>query len=58
MSRRARGDDDAVARWVAAVNAAGRELDELAAAIHPSAWKDELEPGRERWKKLAHGGPQ
>lgn len=45
--------DDAVARWVAKVNRAGREMDELAASLHPGAWPEALAPHREAFRKLA-----
>lgn len=41
-----------IERWVARVNRAGAEMDETAAAMHPSAWPEALEPHREAFKKL------
>lgn len=42
----------AIDRWVARVNKSAREMDETAASLHPSAWREALKPQREAFKKL------
>lgn len=49
--------EDATARWVRRLNAAGRELDATAASMHPSARPEAMKGQREAWKRLAKGGP-
>ncbi len=40
-------------KWVAGLNRLGREMDEAATTMHPSAWHEQLAPDREKWLKLA-----
>lgn len=49
---------DAIDAWVRRVNLAARNLDELAASMHPSAWAEALHEDTERFKRLAVAGPQ
>jgi len=51
-------DPDPVARWVARLNKLGREMGDIAASMHPSAWREQLAPYRERYRKLAGAGPK
>jgi len=39
--------------WVHRLNALGADLDDMAAAMHPSAWHDALAQESEKWRKLA-----
>ena len=39
--------------WIRRLNALGREMDEIAASLHPSAWHEVLAPYRARWRELA-----
>lgn len=55
MKKRERDQTDA---WVHRVNRAARELDEAAASMHPSAWRDELEEQRQKYKKACGGRPK
>ena len=50
--------EDPVDRWVRELNAAGRELDEAAASMHPSRWHEDLRGIRDRWSRLARRGPR
>lgn len=43
--------------WVRKLNKLGREIDEWAASIHPSAWDEELKAEMEKWRKLAKYQP-
>ena len=45
-------------RWVAKVNAAGRELDARARSMHPDARSEAMASERAAFKKLAGGGPR
>ncbi len=38
--------------WVQRLNALGREMDEIAVSLHPSAWHEALAPYRVRWREL------
>lgn len=58
MRRERRVQEGAVERWVRQLNRLGRELDEQAAAIHPSAWHEQLADLRDRWLRLAARGPR
>ncbi len=42
-----------VEKWVSRINRLAREIDELAATIHPSAWPEALRELNEKWKKEA-----
>lgn len=55
VKKRERDQTDA---WVHRVNRAARELDEAAASMHPSAWRDELEEQRQKYKKACGGRPK
>jgi hypothetical protein len=39
--------------WVRRVNELAREIDEIAASIHPSAWRETLEPEFRKFERLA-----
>lgn len=39
--------------WVRRLNALGREMDDLAASLHPSVWGEALADLRARYEKLA-----
>ncbi len=49
--------NDATDKWVARLNKLAREIDEDAATIHPSAWKEQLGDLYEKYRKLAGRGP-
>jgi len=51
-------EEDAVDRWVRDLNRMGADLDALAASIHPTAWRDALEPMRRQWERLARLDPE
>ena len=40
-------------KWVKDLNKLGREMDEIAGAIHPAAWSETLARLKKRWLKLA-----
>ena len=40
-------------RWVSRCNAMARELDDIAASIHPSVWPEAMKEMSEKFKKLA-----
>ncbi len=51
-------EEDAVVRWVARLNALGRELDGWAACIHPSSWNEQpISDLKAKYKELAARGP-
>lgn len=50
-------DDDPELTWLRRLNRLGAELDEQAASLHPSAWREQLGPIRARWLALARAGP-
>jgi hypothetical protein len=46
------------AKWVSRLNKLAREMDELAATLHPSAWHEALAPYCAKYKRLAQGAPR
>lgn len=40
-------------KWVAAVNRLAREMDEKAASLHPTAWKEQMAADNEKFRKVA-----
>lgn len=42
--------------WVHRVNQLCREIDEIAASIHPSAWPEALADLHEKYRRLAKSG--
>lgn len=48
--------DAATDRWVAKINRLAAEIDDTAAAMHPSAWPEQLAPQLEQFKQLAQKG--
>jgi hypothetical protein len=52
--------EDPTTEWVREVNRKGRELDEMASAVHPSAHylDPDIRAGIEEWKDLAGRGPE
>ncbi len=42
--------------WAARLNALGREMDDQAASLHPSAWPEQMEAANTRYRKLASVG--
>ncbi len=51
-------DDDAEAQWVHKVNELAKEIDQVAASMHPTAWSEELADLHRKFEKLAKGGPK
>lgn len=41
--------------WVARLNALAREMDDLAASLHPTAWAEALRDLNDKWRRLAEG---
>jgi hypothetical protein len=44
--------------WVRRVNSLAREIDEIAASIHPSAWREALGPEFRKYERLAKVMPE
>lgn len=49
--------EDAELTWLRRLNRLAAELDEQAASLHPSAWREQLGPMTARWRALARAGP-